>query len=672
LHNRDKVNGAYTQFIIRNNRAANGGGIYTENNVELYAAQITGNSATDGGGIYTNIDNTSRAIQIIGSTVSGNTATVGSAIYMNRGKTSLNGSTVSGIIYKAYGNNPSAVFELKNALCDFSECEIRLSRAVPDEGLVLCEIVTGLTADVVSEPVQSYNVLNARAQFESGVGVKVYPVSATVTINYGGGQFQTQVNLGSFVLPEKFEGLPEDTYIEQYDIGGTKYDVGATYDVKGDFSVTATVKDYYEVTLTYGDYSETLLMRQNVVYYLPMKTPDGEVVFGWNCSDGKYYAYAEGVEIKGDTQLDAVIKQLHTVKISVLGEETEAKYEYGGSVTLPSPPAIFGKAFSHWEVDGKKYPANQTLTVTGDIAATAVYTDSWKVVTVVDDDEQTANYPNGYKLVLPELESSLGREFKYWLISGVKYYAGSTYTVIGDCEIIAVLTQVNAEADITVTISVNKGAIYDEEGNNTEAAVPTVETQATYKFNEIHTFTKPEVNDGNEFLYWDVNGVRYSDGATVAVKEPFTAIAVVAKISAEVQPKTEVTVTITNYVNGEYVTASFAYSVNTPLTLSQPVGYPEDKVFTHWLVNGVKYDAGAVITVEDDAEAVAVFADVEKPSQGDGNNTGNQGGKESGKGGNAGLIAGIVIAVVAVLGGGAAAAVIIILKKKKKSSDGED
>ncbi|MCM1289758.1 MAG: M60 family metallopeptidase [Corallococcus sp.] len=652
FHNRDKVNGSYTQVVISDNRAANGGGIYTQNNVELYGASITDNTATaNGGGVYTDIDNTSRYIQLVNCTVRNNTANLGDAVYMYRGKTSLNGGKIAGVIYKVYDTkaSPPAVFELKSGLPDLSECEIRLSKSIPSDGLVLCESVTGMSAEIITDAAVSYKILNGHAQFEKGIGVKVYPNQALITVNYGSGSFETSVNWGSFTLPERFDELPEGKYIEQYTIDGKDYKVGQTISVVGNVAVVAGVKDYYKVKLVYNTYSETLLLRQNVVYYLPMKTPDGEVVFGWNCSNGNYYAYAEGVEISRDLEFSAVIKRLHSVVTVVQGVENSSQYEYGGSVTLPTPQVVFGKVFSHWEIEGKKYQANQTVKVTRDIVATAVYTDTWNVTTVIEDSENTVIYPNGAVINLNAVAPSLGRELKYWSVNGVKYYVGSTYTVTCDSEIVAVFAQINTENKITVTTVVNKGPIAGD-----DTVVENETEELSYSYNALHTFAKPKVNVGNEFLYWEVNGVKYAAGAQIAVTEPFTAIAVVAQISETEQPKNIVTVTVKSYVKGSLALFEYEYEINASICLTAPDDTPENKEFLHWLVNGEIVEAGTTVTFSEDTDVVAVYKDVEKPPVSDAD------------GPKVGLIVGIVVGTVVAIGAGVAVALIVLKKRRSR------
>lgn len=602
FHNNDKIGGAYTAVNIIGNKAANGGAIYTQNNVSLHNAQIKNNSATaNGGAIYTDIDNTGRSIALDGCTVSDNTADNGSAIFMYRGKTSLSGCKIAGTIYKAYGTSPAAKFEFRTALSDMSECEIRLSSAIPRGGLVLCENVSGLNVDAFTAAVRTYNVLNGHAEFVSGVGVKVFPKEATLTVNYGTESFETSIPWGKFTLPERFDGLPENKYIEKYVIDGQEKNVGDNINVTHDLAATVTVADYKKVALRYGSHSENLLLKHGTVYYLPMKTPYNEVVFGWNCSNGKYYAYAEGVEITKDLVFTAVIKRLNTVTTIIDTVSNTAEYEYGSSVTLASPPAMFGKVFSHWDIDGKKYQANQTVKVTRDIVATAVYTDSWQVTTVIEDEEITMAYPNGYVIALENIDAALGREFKYWLINGNKYYAGSTYTVTCDSEIFATFAQINYAAPITITLIVNKGAI---EGDT--ASVEPITTTLNYHFNDKHTFTTPDVNVGNKFLYWEINGVKYNSGSEITITEALTATAVVVPIN-EIVTAEEITVSIKDYFNGTIGTTEYHYTENSTIFLPLPVEQPANKAFAYWVVNDRKYAAGSTVTLTENASVEAVY-----------------------------------------------------------------
>lgn len=601
------ISGNYSKVLISGNSAANGGGIYVERTIELNNAQIINNTATqNGGGVYTAVNNDNKYLKLSNSTVEGNSASVGDAIYMHCGRTLLEGTKVRSKIYKNRGANPASRLELSKTLSDFSGCEFVISGIVPKEGLVLFDAITDLSDESLSGFVTGCSVYNGRLAFESGKGVVVYPLLAKVTINGGDESFTTEMSIGDFTLPDTFEGLPEDKYIESYTIDGNSYAVGQKIAVTGDFVATAVVKSYCKVTLIYGTYSEEYTLKQGVAYYLPMKTKDNEVVFGWDCSDGNYYAYAEGVVIERDTVFNAVIKRLHTVVTVVEGIETSAQYEYNGTVTLTSPPNVFGKVFSHWEIDGKKYQPNQTLKVTRDFVATAVYADTWTVTTVIEDEESTQTCANGTQIELKNADASLGREFKYWLINNVKYYAGSTYTVNSDSEIVAVFAQIDTAATIRVTFILNKGSV--------EGSDEIVEDQTTYQnyaFNAKHTFTAPAVNAGNVFKYWEVNGVKYYAGDQITVTEEFTAIAAVTQETGAEQ-NTDVTVKVKDYVGNSLTETQYTYAVNSNVYLAQPSAEPSGKAFSHFEVktadgDTTRYEAGETIVVTSAMQIVAVY-----------------------------------------------------------------
>ncbi|MDE6550703.1 MAG: discoidin domain-containing protein [Clostridia bacterium] len=603
LHNRDKVNGAYPEVIISGNKAVNGGGIFANNSIELYSARITDNVATNGGGVYCDIDNTARNCALINSTLSNNAANSGSAVYMNRGKFTLNGGIVDGVIYKRLKDSSfPSVFAVQSSMPNFDNTSFILSE-LSDSGVVLINIVTGLGAGFDNTVFNSLNVSDAYARFESGIGVKAYPKKVAIKITYNGGTFETQINYGKFVLPQTFEGLDQNKYIVNYIIDSKSYNIGDSITVTKDFEAYATVKDYFVVTLKYGNYEEKIKVTQNYVYYLPMKTPDNEVVFGWDCSDGKFYAYAQGAQIVGNTEFIAVIKQLHTLTTVVEGAETSVKYDYGSAVTLASPPAILGKSFSHWEIDGKKYTANQTVSVTSDIRAVAVYTDIWRVTTVIDDIEVEEYYKTGHELTLEGVGRLLGREFKYWLVNNVKYYAGSTYTVNSETEIIAVFTQINTEIKLTLTLISNKGSSGED-----DEIVENEERQLEYQFGSIHNFTAPEVNEGNVFLYWEVNGVQYTAGTTLMITENITANAVVAKVSDSSSVEQFIDVTLKDYVDGTIQSVVYKYKESDKILLAQAVN-PYGKKFLYWLVNGEMKAAGEsfVLVAGTPVEVVAVY-----------------------------------------------------------------
>lgn len=602
MHNNDTVNGEYPAFVVSGNRADLGGGIYSENNVILHAVEFTDNAARLGGGFYSDIDNTGRNAQLYDCDFYGNTATqYGSATYLNRGEVRISGGNYGGTVYKAFGGKPAAVMSLVSKLPDFSEAVFECSIPLTDEGVVLFDNVSGLSASDVENAALAFTVKNGVAEFVAGTGIVAKSSKASVTVNYGSGTLTDEWQYGAFVLPLTLEGLGENSYVESYTIGGRTYAAGDRIEVAGDMTVNAVVKEYFKVTLRYDGGSEVLKVTQGYEYYLPMKTPDGIFVFGWNCSDGNYYAYAQGVAINGNVEFEAVTKKRFEVTVVIDELETSSEYEYCSWFLLPEPHKMFGKVFSHWEIDGRNYAAGATVQVVKNMRAVAVYTASWKVVTVIEDEETVENYRDGAEIILPNPEKSLGREFKYWSINGVKYYAGMKYTVRSDAEMQAVfMSRDRIPDEFTITLTYNRGQVADSD--ETVENETKVERRA---FNDEYIFVAAPVNAGNKFMYWESNGIRYDVGDKIVVTDNLNLTGVVVPIS-DAEIETTVKISVDDFVNGVFAKTDYSYDVGETVYLWQPE--PKDGVdFAYWLVNGEKMFAGTTLTVEQPMTVSAVY-----------------------------------------------------------------
>lgn len=624
-----------SKILIKGNQAVYGGAIYTENTVDLFNAVITENKATQGGAFYVDINNTGRMVGLSTCTIKDNEADLGSAFYMNRGKTVLNGGEYEGNFYKVLGKNPVSVFQFNISMPKLDGAVFEIS-SISEEGDVYVDVISGI-GNLSQDFVDTLNFKNGIGELSNGT-ILIKRKLVTLTMVHDVGSFEITRPMGSFTLPERFEGLSEENYVENYVIGDKTYHEGDIIDLTQDITILVTTKKYYNITLIYNDNVETIKFKQNLTYYLPMKTPEGEVVFGWDCSDGNYYVYAEGVDITGDMVFTAVIKQRFTVITVIENIESSATYNYGSTITLSAPAKILGKTFSHWEIDGNEYKPGYSLKITNNLRITAVFTTSWKVTKIIDEEEIEKTVATGTIILLDKPSDSLGRQFKYWQVNGIIYYAGSNYTVESDTEIIAIFTKIDNSQKITVTTITNKGN--DQEGN----VVEPIREEKQYDYGSVITIPAPTVNEGYQFLYWEINGVKYNAGEEIVVTAPFTATAIVSAVS-ELPTVNRFTVrVIEKNARGKDITTEYLYNENDTILLHKPSAKVSGKVFAYWDVNGVSYEAGDYIEISADTIVKAIYQDD--------------------KGVNIAVVIGSVVAVVAI---STVVAVTILIRKKKKS-----
>lgn len=645
----------YSKVIIRNNQAVNGGGIYADNIVELRFLSLINNHATNsGGGIYI----VRKIITFVSSTIAQNTAgdNKSGAVYIQAAERfTLNGGSVEGGIYRPI----SGIFNLDGSLPDFSQAVFNVP-PIPEEGFTIINNIANFV--LTEEQVNALYIENGLARLE-GTSIKAVRKLADVTLKFDGRTEVVQVPWGNFTLPEHLSILPDSKYIVNWHLGGTNYSVGDVYVINKPCTFELTTANYCVVNLDYGnDITDIIYIVPGQYYHLPMRAPNDDVIFGWEDNDGNYYPYADGVKITKSLTFTAVVKQQVKVTLLIGENKTENMFNIGDTLILPMPNPINGKVFKHWLIDGIKYSAGASLMVNSNINVVAEFTENWKVVTVIDETEKIEYYENKAIITLSRPQEAMGRVFSYWLIDGVKYFADSEYVVNKDVELIAVFAQINKEEKITVTFVWNKGA--DDSGEIVENE--TLQLEKNY-LEEI-TLTKPEVNSGYVFCYWEINGNRYYAGEKIKVTDAFTATAVV-KSSDEVEPEEEVfTVTVIKTVNGVQKSERYKYSKNESFVLKTPEASLE-KPFLHWLVDGNKFNAGDTIIITSNTTITAVYYESpeEKPDETpDNENTDNETtDSEQNKNNNSTKIIIIVAVALTVIIGGS---IIVWLIKKKREN----
>lgn len=598
-------------ITVENNTAQNGGGIYSQNrfgsndNVvkPLKYLRVVNNTASgNGGGMYLEGDKVNTLIDPV---VKGNTAknAESSAIYFNTARADIDGGTIDGGVYKKAGYDLRFI----NNMPDLTEAEFTC--ALSRDGTPLVNSVTGvdLTDAQVSAAVAAIKVVNGHTEIAGTVINAKYNVAA-VTFAFDGKTTVTERNWGQLTLPSALDGLSESKYVESYEIDGKTYAVGDKIYVDKALTVNAVVKDYYSVVLVYGTSTETIKVTQDFEYYLPMSTPDGSSVFGWDCSDGKYYAYAEGVKICRDTVFTAVVRQLFEVSFTVEGVKTTSEYGYGSAITLTEPASIFGKVFKYWEIDGKSYKKDYSMRVTENIDAVAVYDDTWTVTMVTGDTETVQSYSDGDVITLEKPDDDAGRAFRYWKLGNAKLYAGTKYTVSSNALFVAVYDGGTPQVTVTMTVNINTD---DGDGNGQEYhASPT----ATYVYGAQVTLNAPSLpawaSGKVVFSGWDINNVRYAAGDVVTATDSFEAVAAIYAI--ENVPNTDnYTVTVEENADGSGTTETeYTYAHGDKIFFYQPVCNVPGKAFSYWQIGDDKYAVGDVYTVTDDTTVTAVYGDV--------------------------------------------------------------
>lgn len=607
-NNKDSEN-----HITNNTAATLGGGIYAENAIELFGLDISGNTAaTAGGGIYFNTIYGRGNLGMTSCSIQGNTSPTGSAIYMNRGKVYLNGGTYKGNIYKVLGKTDKPELYLNQALPDFDGAQFELA-SIDAAGTVLIENITNLT--LTQENVDTFKIKNGHGELtENSVVAKLNYVTMTVNDKDGKLIYSFNCPMGKFTLPECIKEYSEKDYFSDWAIGGHSYNAGDEITVTEDFTAQATVKKYCVVTINYADSSEIKYFKQGDVFYIPINTPDGEPVLGFECvENGEYYIYADPAEITGDMTFNAILRRMVRLTLVIGDEQSVTAYEYNRTVVLTAPQAPEGETFKHWLIDGKEYAEGDGVTLTKDITATAVFSDMCTVEICVGEKVTTLELRSHtvYKLELPEDKEN--EIFVHWLIDGVEYLAGADYVVTKDVKITAIYAaapgidgpnQGDTEIKPTqLTVTLSYGTV-NEDGTEQQ-----VEDKKTVNFGTDFLLPKPNVAEGKVFLYWKINGVKYNALSTIRVTQDVTAIAEI--VSADSLKGMEFEFIIKN-VNGEGEEEISRYQYTAKLgeeiELQLPEQTPDGYKFEYYLVDGKKVEAGNKVTLGVDTEIKAVYS----------------------------------------------------------------
>lgn len=585
--------------FITGNTANYGGGIYTENGVNLFNVEISENTAkVQGGGIYANISYGRGNIGMTTCKMQNNASPMGSTFYMNRGKVYLNGGVYNGNFYKVLSGSDKPEFYLNASFPDFSNAEFEVP-VIAKDGTALLDGITNLT--VTSEQAQTIKIKNGHPVLITDENKVVAQSNiVTVKINYNGGSYDFECPMGKWTLPECIPEFDESKYFTGWEIGGKAYKTGDQIELTANITVQATIQNYFKVTVDYGSSKEIKYFKANDVYYMPMKTPeDNKEIWGFNGSDGKHYVYADGAVITGDVTFTAVLKKLLNLTMVVNGENIVNGYEFNSVAVLTAPQGEVGEYFKHWLIDGKEYAANSQIRLTSNVTAMAVFTDAFIVTVQIEGEQQEVQYlPNTLiKLSTPkEIENKV---FKHWLIEGVEYLAGADYTVTKDVTMQAVYEDAPEKPTAKATVTL----VYTKDGQQ-------VTENKKVNVNSEFVLPKPTVDEGKVFLYWLINNVRYNAGSSVAVTQDLTITAEIVDESDLGNVSLEIVV---KNVTSDGKTEISKYLLATKkigeiIQLTQPTQAPKGYKFEYYLVNGEQKKAGDNVEVTVDTEIKAVYS----------------------------------------------------------------
>lgn len=422
---------------------------------------------------------------------------------------------------------------------------------------------------------------------------------------YGGSSYQ---------LPTCAFDAPKGKTFDKWEIAGSKYDAGAEITVNANITAKALWKvRTYTVSFDKNGGSGTMKDETNIRdmgnyssgtagnYTLPeckFTPPEGCEFDKWRIAD-KEYSPGTVVIISADTTVLALWRDLPVYTVSFDPGEGDGAMESrsvvsGSRFELPEctftpPPGelVFGK----WEINGKQYDAGDTVTVTSDITAVAIWTDkTWTVAfdknggsgTMKDETVITGEY----RLPQCTFTPPAGQEFDKWEVGGKQYGVGVRIVISGDTSVKALWKDIP-----TYTVSFDPG-----EGTGTMSSVPGLNGSYTLP---ACAFLAPA---GKVFDKWDIGGTQYEAGASVTVSFNLTAKALWKEIA---------TYTVSFEPGDGSGTMESVITEEGGYTLPEcTFNAPPGKIFDQWQTGGKKYDAGAVIQVKENTRVLATWMDI--------------------------------------------------------------
>ena len=238
-----------------------------------------------------------------------------------------------------------------------------------------------------------------------------------------------------------------------------------------------------------------------------------------------------------------------------------------------TPPE--GKEFDYWDIDGAKYNAGDTYTVTSDITAIAQWKDLVGYTVTVNNDgngQAYASHTSGVTGTEVTLTASPygGYQLKEWqVVSGGVTVTDNKFTIgTANVEIKAIFAEIPESTMYTITLDPNGGG-------GLSGTIPgfVYGQEWVIEAPSIYEITPPE---GKEFDYWDIGGAKYNAGDTYIVTSDITAVLQWKNLSGTYF------VTVSNDGNGT-ATASLTsgvFGTDVTLTATPNSGY----IFKEWQV----------------------------------------------------------------------------------------
>ena len=299
--------------------------------------------------------------------------------------------------------------------------------------------------------------------------------SVSFDANGGSGSMKSAaVSDGStYTLPASTFTAPVGMSFSGWKIGSTTYQPGDSITVSGNTTVTAVwSQNIHSITFYANGGSGSMEGAQAAYgssYTLPLCTftaPSGKNFAGWQIN-GTVYQPGERITVTGDTAAAAVWTTIvHTVTFYAdRNSSTTSTLTISDNDTLTFPqcsfPAPSGMVFIGWQVGDATYRPGETLKVTGDLSATAVWT---KIVRIISFDAaggsgtmQSVTAADGEPYRLPEngFGTPEGYSFAGWIIGGRLYRPGDSITVSSDLTISASWVQAKMH---TIIYDANDGS----------------------------------------------------------------------------------------------------------------------------------------------------------------------------------------------------------------------
>ena len=401
-------------------------------------------------------------------------------------------------------------------------------------------------------------------------------------------------SLGSFwsyTVQFIFDG--EQTQSVQWDFGdgseiSTEWNPKHTFPDKGVYYVTQTVTNtigststvykvtilgFPYITLVYNNGEEDGRIQQtayNVVAEQPEDPVNGDKVFtGWFTDVDCTVTFDWNTTIASPVTIYAGWQDPvnHTVSFDVDGGSValdDVTVVDGGLYALPGYDGVRdGYTFSGWMVDGVRYDVGQSVTVTSDTTAKAVWTVRQYTVSF-DSDVPSQTVDHGSTATQPEDPVREGYTFVDWTLDGEHY---DFYTpVIQDISLVA------QWQPITYTV------LFDSDGGSSVVS-------QTVSYGGKATVPSEPTRSGYTFVQWTLDGTAY-DFDTVLTQS----ITLVASWRADTPVDPGDTYHAVSFDSDGGSSVSFQ-SIVDGATVTKPADpVREGYTFTGWFIGDSKYD----------------------------------------------------------------------------------